>query len=102
MPASENKIQYRKNTKRKERFDKRCEDLIYNRGKKESQNKMTRVRKKSEVYKSERTQVMKLCKKKKREWRENKLEEIETENKRNNVRLLYQFMKWKRKTTIYQ
>jgi len=80
-------------------FDSECEQLIGD--KKQARLKWLNKGKPEdrENYKEKRKQANKIFKKKKSEWIEKMMTEIEVENQRNNTRPLYNYLKGRKKKT---
>lgn len=98
VKAAECTIGYKENRRKKHWFDEECEHKLEQKKLTRLQWIKTNLQVDLDIYKEKRREVNKLCKKKKKEWIENTLEEIEREARSNNTRPLYRHLKQNKKS----
>lgn len=97
--GAKNTIGYIQKQKQKNWFDEECKAAIEERRAKSVSAIENRDEANIEAYREERRKTKKLTRKKKREFLNNKLDQIEKEDNMKNVRSFYQLVKQQRRTT---
>ncbi|KAI5720190.1 hypothetical protein M8J77_003158 [Diaphorina citri] len=97
--GAKNTIGYIQKQKQKKWFDEECKAAIEERRAKRVSAIENRDEASIEAYREERRKTKKLMRKKKREFLNNKLDQIEKEDNMKNVRSFYQLVKQQRRTT---